>query len=839
MPGLTNKTLTGYYETEYSSEWPGLMTNLPSSRIPPGACFSCNAQVVRGRLTPQPAIYNVTATGGLGTVLPTFAAGENVCAMANLQPPRAQQGFTVLITNFAVYIDYVLPNVFPTSKVFTKIFTFPTAYPRYARFGTCVVGNVLYFSSASQLGLWAMKPTFSVIGFAITNPGGYFDTPPPTAFLNGGGGTGPTITGVTTMGGSVTGITFTGPSSGYTSAPAVAFAGGTTTGPQQGQSLATAVGILASFPGAYIVQEASSLTGVAKVQLGAGGLGYVNPQVVFTGGGGTGASATAVPNGSGGVGAIVVNSPGVGYTSPPTVTIIDAGGSGTGATGTALLFQGTAFIGGDFMSSMSSRLIMDNIIGGDGNNTVSFGDVLIVNGGTGYTSPTLDFVGGGGSGAAATVTLTAGVITGVTITNPGNGYVTTPAINVLDSTGGGAVLVGQLGINPFRSSTATRFADMVAWSAPNAYGFFDPNYSLAPGGNNIIAEARGLCTSLNVIESVGFIGHNGGITEMTPNTSNAQTPFSFYPLWSAEEGVLVRYGSMAQYGSTLAFLSEDSAYSMTPNGLAEIGVPIASLLENSSTWNNGNFPLQGLYGSIILIEGQKHYLIALSSDDIVFAFNNTRSTSVYDFNMAENSWHFWTYAGFTQTCPIFQSFDTAPYMASGTTGDVHIARDEWTLIALSSTVSGNDKAKVYEVAPLTRQMAIGPVSPFIASTLFYQFRTESPSIARMQQQRRIGVEYENQVALAGVIDPTLTLTYTGQQDPTTQTGTVSQQKVSTKVLNQINTSVIPGQVLTAQADFGTFTGVCTSLSISAAGNSSLVALVRLTQVADLPKGQIT
>jgi hypothetical protein len=834
MPGLTNKTLTGYFETEYASEWPGLMTNLPSNRIPPGACFSCNAQVVRGRLTPQPAVYqNVTGSGGLAAVFPTFAAGENVCAQANLQPPGAQQGFTILITNVAVYIDYVLPTVFPTTKTFTKIFTFPTQYPRYARFGTCVVGSVLYLSSASLLGLYALEPTFGITGFAITNPGGYFDTPPPTAFLNGGGGTGPTITGVTVAFQNVTAITSSGSSSGYTSAPQVVFSGGTSTGPLQGQSLATAVGVLSTTPSGYIVEEVSTLNGVAKVQLGASGAGYVNPQVVFTGGGGTGASATAVLNGSGGVGAIVLDSSGEGYTTIPTVTIIDSGGSGTGATGTAILFAGTPFIGGDFMSSMSSRLILGNVIGGDGNTTVPFGDVLIVNGGSGYTSPTLDFVGGGGTGAAGTVSLTGGVITGVTITDSGEGYVTTPAINVLDSTGTGGVLVGQLGTVPFRSSTSVHEPDMVAWSGPNAYGFFDPNYSLNPGGNDTIAEARGLVTSVNVIESVGFIGHNGGITEMTPNTSNALTPFSFYPLWSAEEGVLVRYGSMAQYGSTLAFLSEDSAYTMTPNGLAEIGMPIANLLENSSTWNNGNYPLQGLYGSIILIEGQKHYLVAESADDVVFTGNGTRSTSVYDFNMAENSWHFWTYAGVTQTCPIFQSFDTAPYKASATSGDVRIARDEWILFPITTTVSGHDQAVMRELAPLARQITLGQGGLVFQPALFYQFRTESPSIARMQSERRIGLEYENIPSLSAF---NTTMIYTGQQDPTSQTGTVSQQQTTSISGAYINTNNIPGQILTLQADFGTFTGVCTSMSI---GGNSLVAIVRLTQVADMAKAQIT
>lgn len=836
MPGLTNKTLTGYYETEYSSEWPGLMTNLPASRIPPGACFSCNAMVVRGRLNPQPAIYIPL---GLTVTWPTFAAGENVCAFANLQPPGMQQGFTVIITNFAVYIDYLLPTTFPAAKTFTKIFTFPTPYPRYARFGTCVVSSTLYFSSASQLGLWALIPTFSIVGFTITNGGGYFDTPPPTAFLDGGGGTGPTITGVTTAFQSVTGITFTGASSGYVSPPQVAFAGGTTTGPQQGESLASAVAILSKTPGAYVVQEVSAQTGVAKVQTTAGGAGYVTPQVVLTGGGGTGASATAILN-AGVVIAVVMNSPGRDYTSDPAVSVIDAGGTGSGFTGTAIRFDGTAFIGGDFMSSMSSRLILGNTIGGDGNTTVPFNDLIVVDGGSGYTAPTVDFVGGGGTGAAATLTLTGGVITGATITDSGNGYVTTPAINILDSTGTGAVIVGQLSPLIERSSTTTVFPDFVAWSAPNAFGFFDPNYSLAPGGNEQISEARGLVTSVNVVESVGFIGHNGGITEMTPNTSNALTPFSFYPLWSAEEGVLVRYGSMAQYGSTLAFLSTDTAYTMTPNGLTEVGTPIGNLLQNSSTWNNGNFPLQGLYGSIVLIEGQKHYLIAESSDNVgpfPLSTNQNRVTNVFDFNMAENNWHTWSYIGQTQTCPIFQTFDTAAFKATAVAGDVRMSRDSWILAGWSTTVSANDLAVVYEMAPLTRRLNL-PGNPVIESTLAYQFRIEAPSIARMQQERRILIEYEN---LPQLIPPTtLTLSYTGQQDPTTQTGTVTQVQASNIGLTNalVSSTMLPGQVLTVQADFGAFTGVCTSLGISGTGINALVSLVRLTQCADLPKGQV-
>lgn len=914
MPGLTNKTLTGYYETEYASDWPGIVTNLPSNRIPPGACVSCNAMVVRGRLTPQPSLTTVFGQR-LPVVLPTFAAGENICAFANLQPPASQQGFTVIITNKSVYIDYIVPSTSVSTKTFTNIFTFPVAYPQYARFGTTVIGNTLYFSSASILGVYALKPIFSVASVQVTNAGGYF-TSAPTVVFSDGGGTGATANAFES-GGFLSGIAIVSGGTNYVTPPVIALNGGSTTGPQPGQMQASAVGILSTNPAGYLVQEVSAFTGVASINVTALGSGYISPQVSFVGGGGTGATATAILE-AGTIAAIMQDSPGQNYTSVPTVVVTDAGGAGAGATATAVLFKGTPFIGGDFMSSMAQRLLLGNIIGGDGNSTTGVADLILTNAGSGYDPggftaanyPSVDFVGGGGSGAMGYIpptpapfssipdiaigelvffigSVTAGsnlftgvnpiagikigdtiqaetaiplgttvtAISGTTLTlsaastatfatqsglaygyfpgDGGNGYYSTPDVNITAAVGTGATAIAQLSNIPQSNSSSTRYPDRIAWSAPNGFGYFDPNYLIAPGGFDTLSEARGLITSVNVVESVAFIGHNGGITEMTPNTTSALVAFSFYPLWSADEGVLVRYGSMAQYGSTLAFLSNDSAYTMTPNGLSEIGMNIANLLQNASIWQSGRFPLQGLYGSIVLIEGQKHYLIGLSSD----LDSGTRETFVYDFNMAENSWHFWSYALAGMTCPIYQSFETAEFTGGGT---VIFARDTWILMGFDSIISGSDTGSVMELAPLTRYLQIVAEGGTPAATsLGYQFRAESPAIARMQSERRILLEYENQTTLAAEdINPTLTFTYTGQQDPTSQTGTVSQQQTQTQVLNQLTANTIPGQVLTAQADFSTFTGVCTSLGMTATGNDALVALVRLTQVADLPKGQV-
>jgi hypothetical protein len=54
----------------------------------------------------------------------------------------------------------------------------------------------------------------------------------------------------------------------------------------------------------------------------------------------------------------------------------------------------------------------------------------ITNGGSGYTSPPAVTIIGNGSGATATAVLTEGVITGITITSAGSGYTGTPTITI-------------------------------------------------------------------------------------------------------------------------------------------------------------------------------------------------------------------------------------------------------------------------------------------------------------------------------------------------------------------------------------------------------------------------
>lgn len=76
------------------------------------------------------------------------------------------------------------------------------------------------------------------------------------------------------------------------------------------------------------------------------------------------------------------------------------------------------------------------VLSGDGVDSVTVvdGSTTGAASGTFGTVPTITFTGGGGTGAAGTVVLNAGVIESVTITNAGSGYTSAPTITISDGT---------------------------------------------------------------------------------------------------------------------------------------------------------------------------------------------------------------------------------------------------------------------------------------------------------------------------------------------------------------------------------------------------------------------
>jgi RHS repeat-associated protein len=220
--------------------------------------------------------------------------------------------------------------------------------------------------------------------------------------------------------------------SGYTSAPTVAIIGG-------GGSGATATAILTG-------------NSVSALTLTNAGSGYVSPPTVyFSGGGGSGAAAAAAlaPSALGG---LRIASGGSGYTSSPSVSF--AGGGGSGAAATAILIP--AAISGLTLGSGGSGYTAPpavTISGGGGSGATaivtlsgnSVGSITLTCGGRGYYgTPTVAITGGGGTGASAAATLTPTKVASFILTNRGSDYTSAPTITISGGGGTGATATAAI-----------------------------------------------------------------------------------------------------------------------------------------------------------------------------------------------------------------------------------------------------------------------------------------------------------------------------------------------------------------------------------------------------------
>lgn len=536
----------------------------------------------------------------------------------------------------------------------------------------------------------------------------------------------------------------------------------------------------------------------------------------------TGLGYTTAPGGH--VGSVVIGN--TLYFSSSTALGVYAATTVTGTTVTEISAQNGSgpFIGGDFLGTISQRLILWNIRGGDGNQTGSVNSVAITTGGTGYpASGQLVFTGGGGQNATGTFTATAGVVTSVAVTAGGTGYLTGGTISIVGTSGTG--FTGTFGISASAvPSTSTNYPDRVAWSFPSAYGSFDPNSILLGGGFDQLTEARGLGTGLAVFEAVCFLGHNGGFTEMTPNTSGGNTdPFTFNPLWSADQGIVCRYGSLAQYGAMCYFLGYDQPYNLSPSGITPIGNQVASLVQDFSIWTDqrgfagGFFGItSGLLGSIVEIEGEKHYILAFTSN---LAFN----TIFYDYNINSDAWATWT-MGINMTSPVYQAKDV---QLNGFGG---VVRDNWLLIGYVA---------VGHTAGVISQVIVGDTlfsntqDPLIEGSFGITFRAETPTMAIPQTTRRLLLEYENLSATDGPV--ALEVTLFGQPQPNSAG---VQQPISNAFTVELPYySLTFTKVLTFKGEpVGTaITSLATQMSFSTSG---LIRLIRTALIAETTQGEL-
>jgi FtsP/CotA-like multicopper oxidase with cupredoxin domain len=213
----------------------------------------------------------------------------------------------------------------------------------------------------------------------VTAPGHDYVAGPTTVTVAGSAGTPATASPTVSTSGVVIGFTDVVPGSGYTTFD-VGLSGGGGTG-------ATAIGS----------------GGVDSIAIADGGSGYTMPTVDFDlpeSPDGIVPKAHAEIDADGVVTAVIVDSPGSGYTSAPAVTI---------RNGTQ--FDPLNFPEGGGPATVTATLALSGV------NVVDFG--------SGYTSApdvTIADPSGAGTGAGATALTDIGAITSITVDNPGDGY---------------------------------------------------------------------------------------------------------------------------------------------------------------------------------------------------------------------------------------------------------------------------------------------------------------------------------------------------------------------------------------------------------------------------------
>jgi autotransporter-associated beta strand protein len=336
-------------------------------------------------------------------------------------------------------------------------------------------------------------------------------------------------------GGLISSVNVTSGGSGYSSPPTVSFSGG-------GGSGAAAEALL-------------GLTD-ASITVDNGGSGYdLPPYVIITGGGGSGATAVAILTGDV-VTSITVTSPGWGYTSAPTITLIPQS-AGSGATASA-----------------------------NANNFTVSG-VRVTAAGSGYISaPTVSFSGGGGSGAAASVNFASvtlasdssiGGTGNITIGSPigGSGGLTKVGANTLLLTGAntysGATVVdaGALLVNSpgsLASASAVTVNNGATLGGNGSIGgsvSISPGATLSPGasvgtlsiggdltlaGDVFIEINKTLSPASDRVNVTGTITHTGGGTLTVTNLGPALTTGDSFQIFNQPvangESILINGGDV-------------------------------------------------------------------------------------------------------------------------------------------------------------------------------------------------------------------------------------------------------------------------------------------------------
>ncbi|MES2920335.1 MAG: autotransporter-associated beta strand repeat-containing protein [Verrucomicrobiota bacterium] len=256
--------------------------------------------------------------------------------------------------------------------------------------------------------------------------------------------------------------------------------------------------------------------------------------------------------------------------------VLTLNGSGVGDNGALINSSGTAAsIAGGAVSSLSvtgtpsglSGTTTLNITGGGGSGATAVASMGITaasfaitpSTATYSTAPTVTIADGGGIGATATAILSGGAtgtLTGITITNIGNGYTTAPTI----SFGTGTVLVA--GDPASGVGNATNFTLAGVRLTANGSGYTSaPAVSLSTGSAAITANL----SSVAMGASGSYIGGTGDITINPPVSGST-------PLTKVGANTVTLAGANTYTGSTIVEVGTLSLASATLDNASTVSI---------------------------------------------------------------------------------------------------------------------------------------------------------------------------------------------------------------------------------------------------------------------------
>jgi hypothetical protein len=428
----------------------------------------------------------------------------------------------------------------------------------------------------------------------ITNGGGGYSSPPAVT-ISGGSGSGATAV-ASVANGSVVAITLTNPGSGYQAGDTltVTIAAGSSGSGAAGHVTMTGFpvdGLIVTDPGQWTGTPADG----------------THPSLVFSGGGGSGAS---------GIGVIVLNSVfqntvgsanlitgGSGYTSPPTATFAVTGGP-------------------------ASPPLINTVLG-----TESVATIVLDAGGSGYVvAPSVSIEGGGGSGATATATIDgSGHVNGLTLTNAGGGYSNPPDV-IIGS--GGDTATATAHVWPFvpKGTTLAVFqgrvwlggGTLLQYTGTQGYDDFD---SANAAGSLEITDADLIhaITALRALNNYLWIMGDQSVKQIgniSLNAAGDETLFTILTL-SSDQGTIYPK-SCISYNRIFMFANANGIYGVFGSSVQKLSSDmdgIFELVDFSQQPQGSVADISAIHNAIFLVR----YKDPLSSTrSIILAFDGRR-----------------------------------------------------------------------------------------------------------------------------------------------------------------------------------------------------------------------